>query len=395
MKFKLLVFIGSALYLHAVGIGFEYASAEVSAHGNTGVVNLGSASAIHYNPGALSFLDEGQSEINVFSIFGESEWKTEDGRTFRPDDDAVFAGTAYISYPLEFKSQKAVIGAGLTSSYGQSVAWPSDNPARNFGFEGDLTLVQYQLSYSHQLTPNLGVGVTWNWVDSELESVGGVFLPNDIARFRGEGNANFFQFGALYKPTNDWVIGAAYRSAFDLDHDGTLQFTSNNPLIPDSTVDAESGFDLPPHVIVGASYSGLKNWTFYWQSQWTGWSTFDELVIRTDDGLPDQPLVVDWDDGWIHSLGASYRYNQHLTLHAGYVNVESITPNENQLLTISDFDQDFFSAGVTYSRDRWSVDLAAVYIISDEVNITESNFGISGEHDSSALFINMGAQWKY
>ena len=387
----------------AVGIGFEYASAQVSAKGNTGVTNLGSASAVHYNPGALSFLEEGQVEVNVFTILGEAEWN-QDGTIYEADDDPLFSGTAYVSYPIELGFGKSVVGAGLTSSYGQSVSWDPANPARDAGYEGELALVQYQLSFSHQFNDSLGIGVTWNWVDSELESVAGVPgipgipvpLPDSVGRFEGDGTANFFQFGILYNPTEDWYFGAAYRSSFDLNHEGSFSFDSNSPIVPvSSTVDAELEFELPPHVILGISYTGFDDWTISLQSQWTGWSTFDEILIETDDGLPDTPLIVDWEDGWVHSIGVSYDMSDYLTLHTGYVYVESIIPDQNQTLTVADFEQHLLSAGVSYETNKWGADLAVVYAISEGNTIEGSLNGLDGDHDASALFINLGGRWKY
>ena len=186
------------------------------------------------------------------------------------------------------------------------------------------------------------------------------------------------------------------RSSFDLNHEGSFSFDSNSPIVPvSSTVDAELEFELPPHVILGISYTGFDDWTISLQSQWTGWSTFDEILIETDDGLPDTPLIVDWEDGWVHSIGVSYDVSDYLTLHTGYVYVESIIPDQNQTLTVADFEQHLLSAGVSYETNKWGADLAVVYAISEGNTIEGSLNGLDGDHDASALFINLGGRWKY
>lgn len=392
LRFFVCWIVFSILPSWSVGFGFEYASAKVSAHGNTGVVNLGSASAVHYNPGALSFLECSQVEANSFVILADSKW-SQNGVSYNADDDAKYSASMYYAHLVNWSAGQGVFGLGLSHSYGQKISWDSANPTRVTGYEGDLNMHQYQISYAHKFSDTLGAGITWNWVESELDSKAGVVLPSDVGHFNGTGASNFFQFGVYYQPVTDWSVGVAYRSAFDVNHDGDYKYTSNFPLVPDAHFSAESDLDLPSHIIMGLSYTGIDRLTLSWQSHWTEWSVVKDFSVKVQG--QENVLPVNWKDGWIHSLGASYQLNEKVVIHAGYMYIQSIIPDRTETLLHPDFDQHFLSTGVSYATDKWGVDFTLIYTHSEDYQIDNSLYGVNGDHEASGFMVNLGGHWKY
>ncbi|MGJ8673589.1 OmpP1/FadL family transporter [Rubritalea sp.] len=373
---------------YGVGFGFEYQSAEMSARGNTAVAHTESASAAHYNPGALSFIESASLEFNVFSIQSESQWDT-GGSTYKTDDDVKFSGSAFFAMPFQWMDKDWAFGIALTRPYGQSVDWPSDTPARNSGYSGELDFPQFGLSLSHRFNDCLGFGATLNYSQSELKTSGGVALPTDSLSFDGEDDSFSANFGVLYQPIDALRLGVSYRTGFDVSYEGDFDYESDFPGVPNSSSDGNLDFSMPSHVIFGLEYDLNEQWTVAAQSHWTEWSDVEDFSYST--GGVEQVTPVHWNNGWIHSLGATYSYNLAWDFHFGYMYAESIIDDSNQTLLHADFDQHFLSCGASYEIMKWKADLAIVYVITEDKTVSGSVYGTDGDYSGDGLFINLGA----
>ncbi|MFC5049189.1 OmpP1/FadL family transporter [Rubritalea spongiae] len=374
-------------YTYGVGFGFEYQSTEMSARGNTGVAHTEHAAAAHYNPGALSFLDASRFEFNVVSIHSESHYDT-GSASYSTDDDMQFSGSAFFAMPFEWLDRDWAVAISVTRPYGQSIDWPSDIFARNSGYSGELDFPQFGLSLSHRFNDSLGIGGTLNYSPSTLKTSSGVVLPSDSLSFEGEDDSFSANFGILYQPQDELRIGVSYRTGFEVDYEGDYKYVSNLAGVPNSSSEGELGFSMPSHVIVGFEYDLTSQWTVAAQSQWTEWSVVDAFHYDAGAGAEKNP--AQWNDSWMHSLGATYSYNSALDLHFGYMYAESIVNDKYKTLVYSDFVQHFLSCGVSYGIEQWEVHTAAVYVITEDRSVSGSVYGADGDYSGEGFFINLG-----
>ena len=324
----------------------------------------------------------------------------QNGTGYEPNDDIQLAGSIYVASPVEMSGQEFVFGLGITNAYGLGVEWPSNVPSRNTGsgYEGRLEMPQLQFSASYKVTSKLGVGLTYNSMDGELESKSGVApAPNNASNiFKGNGTGNFMQYGVSYEVNDEWFFGLAYRDSFKVNFEG--EFSANDGALVDS--EASSTLAFPSHWIVGVNYRGADKWSLSWQSQWTQWSEVEQFNLQFKNAtllalFGNQTTPVNWENGWIHSLGASYELNEKVTLRGGYMYSESIIPDATQTLTHADFAQHFLSGGVSVDYQKWGTDLTLVYVISEDQTISGNVYGINGEHEANGFFVNLGVRYRF
>lgn len=371
----------------AAGLGFEYQSVEVIARGNTAVANIHSSSSVHYNPGALSFLKSPEVEVNFLGVLGGVSW--DNGKeTYHSSGDLKVFGTLFTSCPFQLLGEDWFIGVGFTRPYGQSVTYPLDHPARNFGYEGEMDYQQYSLALSHRINEKVGLGVAVNYATSQLVSKRGLVLPSDESVFDGRDDAFSAHFGILYQPMNSLRLGLSYRTGFDLSHQGEFSYTSNSPFVPRLSTEGEVNFSLPSHVMVGLEWDTTSKLTLSCQIQWSEWSVVDSFISRA--GEIEEVIFSEWDDGWMYSVGLSYQLNQSVILHAGYIYSPEIVDDEFQSLLFADFDSHVFSVGVSVLLDKYELHGAVSYLIALDEKIINSNYANEGIHQSDAFFVNIG-----
>ena len=144
---------------------------------------------------------------------------------------------------------------------------------------------------------------------------------------------------------------------------------------------------------------------------WTRWSRFDKLVVNSDEGGGDvsdpglaptspAPGVItyvqeNWKNAWAFALGGSYKYNDQLTLKAGYAFDQTPVQDAYRTARIPDGDRNWLTVGAKYELGNdWTVDAAYGYMFAAKVSIDESNYNddgsegdtytLQGEYDNTA-----------
>lgn len=172
-----------------------------------------------------------------------------------------------------------------------------------------------------------------------------------------------FNLGVLATPIAGTRIGVAYRSEVEHGLRGDGDFTLDGAGVgaalraatgafSDSRVRAE--VTTPRIVSLGVSHDITPALTALAELQWTGWSSFESLVIRFDNPAQANDVTdARWQDTWFAALGLGYRPVDDWTLRAGVAYDESPVPDGTRTPRIPDADRTWLSFGASFDPAPW------------------------------------------
>jgi long-chain fatty acid transport protein len=162
---------------------------------------------------------------------------------------------------------------------------------------------------------------------------------------------------------------------------------------------------LPPMLTFGIHQELGEQFSVMAEAQWTGWSTFDDLVIDFDNpAQPDNVTEFEWDDQWFFAIGGTWRPDDRLTLRVGGAFDQTPTRNRYRTPRIPDADRWWLSAGMGWQPlDNLSFDLAYSYIFFDEAEVrlsaTDPGNALRGDlradYQNQIHVLSVAARWRF
>src|SRR5690348_14753698 len=195
----------------------------------TGVGYLTGASAIYFNPGALSFIDRSNIEAGVTALIPKTEFVDGNTQNKYYTDNQVFP--PFGIYGVYKINKKLAAGVGTYTPFGSGLRWQENWSGRFILHEIELQSVFIQPTVSYQLTDKLGIGI------GGVYALGKVTLSRDIPVNNSQGNYpratltgnahNFgFNAGVFFKGSENFSAGITYHSRIDMKIDnGDARFT--------------------------------------------------------------------------------------------------------------------------------------------------------------------------
>jgi long-chain fatty acid transport protein len=137
------------------------------------------------------------------------------------------------------------------------------------------------------------------------------------------------------------------------------QFTGDGALA-DQTVETEIG--LPAQFVAGLAFDATARLTLLADYQWTGWSSFDEIVLSFD-RLPDSVREENYDNTSAVRLGAEYVVSEAFTVRTGYLFNQAAAPDETVTPLLPENDRNHLTLGVGWQpTDLLEVNVAYQYL---------------------------------
>lgn len=310
----------------------------------------GGPDTVHYNPSGMAFIDDRIVSASADFLFPRS--KFDDGgstdvlglpRIGNDGNGAEFGivPSSYLVLPLgdDFR-----FGAALNAPFGQATEYGPAFTGRYEALTSELLVIDASIALSAKLSPNfsIGGGFDFVYVDTELTNavdygavclgvVGpdcfGLGLAPQTAdgelSLKADGFSTGFNLGVM--GSFDWGrIGLAFRAPVSVGLSGTARFDvppqagflTGTGAFLDTT--ARTTLDLPATVSLGATIFATEDLTLMGQVIWTNWSTVDQTVVRFDNpAQPDAVLNSQYDDSVYVAIGATYAYDDRLTLRGG------------------------------------------------------------------------------
>jgi long-chain fatty acid transport protein len=374
--------------------------AVATARGEAFAATADNPSAIYYNPGGVGYLDGHQVRLGLYGLNLQVEYEGQ----FENDRD--LHGIPQFFYTYGPEKLPLAFGLGVYSPYGLSAEWPEDTGFRTVGTEGSLRYWTFNPVVAWRVVPSLSIaaGLTVNYASTELEQGLSPIPGNDYFRFEGDGTDLGFNAGVLWQPHPKLSFGAAYRSATEVEFEGTADTVVINPVPPflpamNVQLDARAAFQFPQNVVLGVSYRPTPDWNFEFNADWTDWNQLNSLVV-VQEGGPTAETLFNWESSWYYEVGATRRLGEHWRVSAGYIFNENSVPDATYTPLVADLDRHFVSLGGGYTGERWSVDLAYQFGYGPEREVVGSALSPAGQSAdgtykflSHALFLSLGVRF--
>ena len=384
---KLLCFcVVSILSVHTtLGDGYRNPPPTAEGIGKSGVnsVWVDDASAISYNPANLAM------QTNASLVVGLTMARTETTYTppglpasFESDGDWNYLPNLYYAQPI---AEGITLGLGITTPYGQGIAWNASDFAPTVGltnspvvsYEASAMVVDITPSVGIKLNDNLSFGVGLDIYYSQLElktlidSALVMRPPGTVLDTKGEGDDWGFgaNAGLTWLPTEKQRVTLTVKSGVELDYDGDFEVDGVN------TGEFKADLKLPNIVGIGYGVELGKSVQVEALLEWLQWSANDSQTVTT--GPTTTPFVNNWDDTFTFGLGGSWFATDSLIVRAGYAYLPSPIPDDTISPLLPDSDRQAISVGLGYALGRHIFDVAYTFsIYSDRSNTPSGTYDI-------------------
>jgi long-chain fatty acid transport protein len=418
----------AALLLPAAAFAAGYAiyeqGAAVLGMGGAGTASVNDASAMYFNPAAMTGIDGtrlygGGTLLQTYSSFAGQAPFPGYGVTEEADPQRVFPGTAYLTHRYEGPWS---IGLGYNSPFGLQMVWknPDQFTGRYIVTRADLRTYNFSIGAARALKKNLSIGFGGNLVYTRVDltnrhfiaAPGGGGAQFEVAQFALTSNPSpgyGWNAGLLWTRGKSWKVGATYRGHVIIHADGDAnitQYPSGDPQV-DAQVAAALPPDQPASTVVrlpsvgsvGVAYEWGSTWTFEGDAVYTGWKAFQDLPIYFQNSTgSNETIVENYDDSFQFRAGAENR-RASFTWRAGYYFDRAAAPTESVSPTLPDADRHGVTLGFgmdlgASKRMRLDVYQLAVFVQNRKTEGVNRD-GYEGEYKSfaSATGLSLAYRW--
>lgn len=424
---------------HAGGFAVREQSTTFQGMSFAGSAAGGHLSSMFWNSAAAAAVDGFNTESHAALIVADTSMQA-DGGTFVDGigpagisglgtssgdlADAAVVPSSYMNYQL---SERLYLGLAINSPFGLVTKPDNDDWAGSpLAETSDLFTINVNPNLAYKLTPELtiGVGVQVQYVDVSLSKDGflnplGQGLTSE-REINGDDVGVGATAGVIWEPTAGTSLGLGFRSAMEVDLEGSYKCGNFGSIVPTdnrcalnnasglplvSNESATAKFILPEQVTFSLRQNVTDRLAVLGTVEWTNWSRLGEVDVKDGSGDTIETLAFNYEDGWFYSLGLEYLYSPSLTLRTGLAFEESPITDKTRNVLLPDNDRIWLSVGATYKySEKLSFDLAYTHIFVDDASICREGADdcgegtgvvtLDGESESSVDIISAAVKYK-
>src|SRR5262245_1495195 len=355
---------------------------------NAMTAGVNDASAVYYNPAALSEVN-GDNILASGSYVNLSNSVENSGRKSRNKHDDNFLATFFANYHIP--GTDFTLGIGTYTPFGLATKYDSDDFTRFAAVQTTLKTIYVTLALSWNPTNYLSLGAGLSFVHASgvfsralcLDPISFCTQPLGLegrVRLTDTDDAFAYNIGLLVKPLETLKFGFSYRSRVDIRFDNaTAKFGGafSNP-----TVKADvSPIPLPPVINAGLFWQITPSWGAEFVYEYTRWSefknfttTFSPIPIFLPLGapIPGFQLPQDWKNTSTLRFGSFYTLNENWELRGGIAAEQTPIPSKTLNPAIPGADLLTLNAGIGYKWEKFSVDLGYMAVFYKTRRVTNN-----------------------
>ena len=326
----------------------------------------------------------GDMDVTVFNQSGESVFANTYDIGEEDIATAAFVPSIFYTAPV---NDAMSWGIGAFTNYGLATDYSDSFNALHFADEAEVMsfTINPAIAYKVSDTLSLGLGVSVTYAEAEIgTSIPQIFGPLlgsealgnlTVIKMSGDDIGFGWNVGAFWQATDTTTLALSYRSETKLDLEGEIE-SDLGAIIPAVAElynqDGSLSLDLASITELAVNQKLDEQLSVQASVVFTQWSVFDKLNAELDSG--DELLLKeeDFDDSYRFSLGATYLYNDQVTLRAGYAFDNGAVTTEHRSLSIPDTDRHWYTVGATYAlSETTTIDMAYAYITGSTAEVSQ------------------------
>ena len=404
--FLTLALIGLSTSAFAGGYRVALQGVRQAALGGTSATQTRDASVAFYNPAGLAFVDSKLSiAVGGFGVKTDVKWQ--DPTTLQKAETDSKLGTP-MYFAVSYKPvDDLAVGVSVTTPFGSSVTWPEDWQNKSNITHIDLKAFNIQPTVAYRFADwfSLGIGFIYTHGTAKLEKVQTV-TGNDIKLKLEDKDAHGlgFNVGAMFKPTDKFGVGLAYRSNVDVSaNKGDVTWMNvpsgiaNN--VPFNTDKWNTTLPLPSEFTFGMSYKILPQLEIFGDVVWQNWTRYKSLDINLYNDASNtfytSSSTKNWKDNTLFRFGAEYTFNEMIVGRVGYYHDKSPVPGAYWSSETPSSNLNSVSAGVGFKfNNGFYLDLFGSYVQGDERHINNIEQNFSGDVKMRAINFGLGLTYN-
>jgi long-chain fatty acid transport protein len=314
-------------------------------------------------------------------------------------------------------------GIGATVPFGGSTEWAENSPLRYVTTRCDLQVVNFEPTVAYRITPKLSLGLGLDYFYSpKLEQtrminaqiLDGPGAPDAISVIDASGDGWGVSLGALWKPGERHRVGISCRSPVTVDYEGTVNLSNLSGTMAaifggsEYATRGRGKVTYPSGVTVGYGFQVTRRWQAELDVEWTGWSSFDQIMLEFEETEPtrlallnaDNPTPKNWKNVLSIALGTEYELAHRLFVRGGYYFYDNPVPNSTFDPSLPDSDVHGLTVGLGLPVGGFDVDLAYKAYFFSRRHV-ENQVGqnaastINGDYDTSAATLAVSVTARF
>ncbi len=352
----------------------------------------GEPGSMYLNPAAITSVEGTQIQFGVINVAPSAAFEgvnpyTGEAYKQKAKDKIWPIPHAYVTHQL---NDDWWLGLGLYTRFGLGSKFDETWFGRYSNYDTEIVSFNVNPVVAWKATDwmSLSAGLTVQYFDitlkQKIDAAGqaGMRNPNDPSpapydvdqTLEADDIGYGFNLGIMLNPVDKVNVGAAYHSRVKQKVEGRAKYNKPAPIAAMAPMlfndtDAMGRVTLPEMIMTAITYAVTDALTVGFGVTYTGWSTYDELKIEFDSlgaiGRPSAASKKDWDDAWRYTVGATYAWDDALTLRASYTYDQSPMNADYLDYIIPGDDRHIMAVGAGYKRDDWTLDLFYFYEIID------------------------------
>jgi long-chain fatty acid transport protein len=392
---------------HAGGFAVREQSAYGQGSAFAGMAAPGdSISSMFWNPAAVTTVTGMTVEGNLTGVFPRSKLDVDLSRSTLAAlgnggnvGEIGVAPGAYFAMPV---NERLYLGISFNAPYGFSTT--SDRPWVGMISHLDAEAVSLNatpvVGFKFNDVISAAVGMQIQYFDVDIATALAPTANPPRQRLQGDTTDVGFVAGITLTPFDGTTIGVGFRSSIEQSLDGSQTFDipvrTAIGTIPAGAFPISADVTLPETISLGLRQRINESFTMMAGMEWTNWSRIQTVPFS---GSPaGSNLALNFDDGWFFSVGGEYKFNPEWTFRAGLGYEISPITDEDRSMRLPDADRVWASIGASYNwNERLTVDFGYSHIFVDDapVDETTSNVRYAGTAEGSADIISLGVRYKF
>ena len=363
--------------------GFALKEQSATALGNSFAGATAGAEDVSYmffNPAGLTRHD-GQQAAAVLSYiipFSESKDAVGDISGFIPAGGESVTGDAADDalvpavYGLWSVTPDLKLALGVNAPFGLTTEYSRTWQGRYHAVESSIATININPAIAYRFNENLsiGAGLQAQYFDTTLSNMvpsGGGDLFFEV---EGDDWAYGFNIGAMYEFSDSTRLGLAYRSQIKQEIEGDATFLGNS-------TGARTKITTPDSASIGLYHDYSDAFAVMAEIGWTGWSSFDEVVINLDNNIGVGTTITlpeDWNDVWFFALGATWRPTEQWAIRGGVAYDQSPIPEYTRTPRLPGQNRTWVALGAQYVvSPNFTIDAGYTHIFFENADINVTN----------------------